>query len=317
MIKKILVGISSCLMGENVRYNGGNKRLDFAVDELARYIDFQMICPEMAIGLGTPRPTIRLVRQENQVQLRFSEDNGEDLTKRMEEFSKQKIASLGDLCGYIVCAKSPSCGMERIKIYNEKNEGFQSNGVGLFTKQLLEMMPWLPVEENGRLNDAALKENFIERVFALHELNALRESGLTRAKLIGFHSRYKYTLLAHSQPKYRELGLFVANIADWGSLEDYFIAYRNQFMSLLACCATKTNHTNTLMHIQGYFKKKLTLRQKEELTQLIALYRQGVQPLLAPITLLKHYLAEYPDEYLAQQSYFNPYPEALRLRYGY
>lgn len=317
MMKKILVGISSCLMGQNVRYDGANKRLDFAVDELANYLDFEMICPEVALGLGVPRQTIQLVQQSHRIMLRFTEDNGEDLTLRMEAFATQKVTSLNHLCGYIVCAKSPSCGMGSTKIYNFETNSIERNGTGLFTKALLREMPWLPVEENSCLDDKNNKANFIERVYALHELNSLQETGLTRAKLIKFHSRYKYTLLAHSQPKYRELGLFVANIAKWESLIDYFIAYRQHFMALLACQPTVANHTNTLMHIQGYFKKKLNTQQKQQLTVLITDYKQGLVPLSAPINLLKEFLIQYPDDYLSQQRYFNPYPEALRLKYGY
>ncbi|MFD1259126.1 YbgA family protein [Entomomonas asaccharolytica] len=316
MMDKIQIGISACLMGENVRYNGGNKRFDFALDELSAYADFQLVCPEMAIGLGIPRPTIRLIKSNNDVVMRFTDDNV-DLTETMQTFSKKQVAALHHLSGYIVCAKSPSCGMERVKVYEENSNYARKEGVGLYTAELMKKLPWLPVEEDGRLHDNAIRENFIERVFALNELNKLQERGLTRAKLIDFHSRYKYTLLAHSQAKYREIGRFVASIAEWDSLQQYFIEYRNQFMALLSCKATRANHTNVLMHIQGYFKKQLTAKQRQELTQLIDLYRQGIQPLLAPITLLKHYLAEHPDQYLLQQSYFNPYPEALRLRYGF
>ncbi len=317
MIDKIQIGISACLMGENVRYNGGNKRFDFALDELSAYADFQLVCPEMAIGLGTPRPTLRLIKNNNDVVMQFTDDSNVDLTEKMQTFSKKHVASLSHLSGYIVCAKSPSCGMERVKVYDENSNRCCKEGVGLYTAELMKQIPWLPVEEDGRLNDNAIRENFIERVFALNELNRLQESGLTRAKLIDFHSRYKYTLLAHSQPKYREIGRFVARIAEWDALQEYFVEYRNQFMALLSCKATRANHTNVLMHIQGYFKKQLTAKQRQELTQLIDLYRQGIQPLLAPITLLKHYLAEHPDQYLLQQSYFNPYPETLRLRYGF
>ena len=317
MIDKMQIGISACLMGENVRYNGGNKRFDFALDELSIYANFQLVCPEMAIGLGTPRPTLRLIKNDNDVVMQFTDDSNVDLTEKMQIFSKKQAASLHHLSGYIVCAKSPSCGMERVKVYDENSNRCRKEGVGLYTAELMKQMPWLPVEEDGRLNDNAIRENFIERVFALNELNKLQESGLTRAKLIGFHSRYKYTLLAHSQPQYRKIGRFVASIAEWDSLQEYFFEYRNQFMALLSSKATRANHTNVLMHIQGYFKKQLTAKQRQELTQLIDLYRQGIQPLLAPITLLKHYLAEHPDQYLLQQSYFNPYPEALRLRYGF
>lgn len=318
MSNKIPIGISACLMGENVRYNGGNKRFNFALDDLTAYADFQLVCPEMAIGLGTPRPTIRLVKQNENIIMRFSDgdDNSDGLTEKMQQFSKKHVANLDQLSGYIVCAKSPSCGMERVKLYSEDGTNNRKEGVGLYTAELMRQLPWLPVEEDGRLNDHRIRENFIERVFALYELNKLQQSGLTRGKLVDFHSRYKLTLLAHSQPEYRKIGPFVATMAEWDSLEDYFIEYRKRFMQLLTHKTTRRNHTNVLMHIQGYFRKHLTADQRQELSKLIELYRQGIHPLLVPITLLKHYLAEFPDQYLAQQSYFDPYPEDLRLRYG-
>jgi uncharacterized protein YbgA (DUF1722 family)/uncharacterized protein YbbK (DUF523 family) len=273
--------------------------------------------PEMAIGLPTPRPALRLVKlDDGEVALRFSNHREGDLTQAMQQFSSRRVAGLEHLCGYIVCAKSPSCGMERVRVYEAEGSNNRKSGTGIFTAELKRQLPWLPVEEDGRLYDPAIRENFVERIYTLYELNKLRQSGLTRGGLIGFHSRYKLLLLAHSQPQYRELGRFVADIEKWDSLDDFFVEYRLRLMSLLEHQATRRNHTNVLMHVQGYFRRQLNTRQRHELSGLIDRYRQGTQPLLAPITLLKHYMAEYPDAYLAQQRYFEPYPEALRLRYG-
>ncbi|MEW7311721.1 DUF523 and DUF1722 domain-containing protein [Buttiauxella gaviniae] len=317
MSDKIPIGISACLLGENVRFDGGHKRLAFAVNELAPWVRFEPVCPEMAIGLPTPRPALRLVKQDDgEIALRFSNHSEGDLTQAMQQFSSRRIAGLEHLCGYIVCAKSPSCGMERVRVYEAEGNNNRKSGTGIFTAELKRQMPWLPVEEDGRLYDPAIRENFVERIYTLYELNKLHKSGLTRGGLIGFHSRYKLLLLAHSQPQYRELGRFVADIENWDSLEAFFIEYRQRLMTLLEQQATRRNHTNVLMHVQGYFRRQLNPRQRQELSGLIDRYRQGTQPLLAPITLLKHYMAEYPDAYLAQQRYFEPYPEALRLRYG-
>lgn len=317
MSDKILIGISACLLGNPVRFDGGHKRCEFAIDQLSPYVQFEPICPEMAIGMPTPRPALRLVKKQQQTLLCHSSDHQVDVTDKMQQFSQQRVANLTHLCGYIVCAKSPSCGMERVKVYDENGAGARKSGVGLFTAELLRQMPWLPIEEDGRLNDAELRENFAERVFALHELNLLWRQGLTRGGLIAYHSRYKLILLAHSQPGYRELGRFVAEIERWDKLEEFAVEYRQRLMAILQHKATRRNHTNVLMHVQGYFRPHLNTAQRQELAQLIERYRQGVQPLLAPITLLKHYMAEFPDSYLAQQRYFDPYPEALRLRYGH
>lgn len=272
----------------------------------------------MAVGLPVPRPALRLVNAGKQgIRLCASNGSGIDITDEMLAFSDQKMASLRDLCGFILCVKSPSCGMERVKVYDSQGKNAQKNGEGLFAQALKRHMPWLPLEENGRLNDPVLRENFIARVYALHELQQIWQQGLSRGALMAFHSRYKLLLLAHSQPEYRELGPFVAGMAQWPTLEAFATEYRLRFMRLLSHPASRRNHTNVLMHVQGYFRPHLSAQQRQELANLIDRYRQGVQPLLAPMTLLRHYMTEYPDDYLAQQRYFDPYPEALRLRYGH
>ncbi len=318
MSAPIPVGISACLLGAPVRFDGGHKRFDFAVDQLAPYCHFQPVCPEMAVGLPVPRPALRLVNAGKQgMRLCASNGSGIDITDEMLAFSDQKMASLRDLCGFILCAKSPICGMERVKVYDSQGKNAQKNGEGLFAQALKRHMPWLPLEENWRLNDPVLRENFIARVYALHELQQIWQQGLSRGALMAFHSRYKLLLLAHSQPEYRELGTFVAGMAQWPTLEAFATEYRLRFMRLLSHPASRRNHTNVLMHVQGYFRPHLSSQQRQELANLIDRYRQGVQPLLAPMTLLRHYMTEYPDDYLAQQRYFDPYPEALRLRYGH
>ncbi|MCV5532282.1 DUF1722 domain-containing protein, partial [Escherichia coli] len=179
---------------------------------------------------------------------------------------------------------------------------------------LMEKFSWLPVEEDGRLHDPVLRENFIERVFALHELNHLYKEKLSRRELLAFHSRYKLQLLAHSQAGYKDMGPFVAAIHEWADLESYFEVYRDKLMAILRKPASRKNHTNVLMHIQGYFSNYLSTRQRKELSEVILNYRSGTLPLLAPLTLLKHYLGEYPNDYLLTQNYFDPYPEELALR---
>ncbi|SLM63838.1 MULTISPECIES: YbgA family protein [Dickeya] len=317
-VEKIPVGISACLLGNPVRFDGGHKRLAFAVEQLEPYFHFAPICPEMAVGLPVPRPALRLVKSDdNDIRMLSSNGSGLDVTEPMRRFAAETAPTLAHLGGYIVCAKSPSCGMERVKVYDASQNNARKSGVGLFTEQLKATLPWLPVEEDGRLHDPVLRENFIARVYALHEFNQLWRSGLSRGALMSFHSRYKLLLLAHSQPEYRKLGPFVATMDKWDSLEDFAAQYRLYFMDLLSRPASRRNHTNVLMHVQGYFRRQLTAGQRQELATLIERYRQGVQPLLAPLTLLRHYMSEYPDAWLAQQRYFDPYPEALRLRYGH
>jgi len=309
------IGISGCLTGSAVRFDGGHKRMGFVMDELAQWVTFKPVCPEMAIGLPVPRPALRLIQTtDGDTRMRFSHDPQEDVTDKMAAFAERFLPSVINVSGFIVCAKSPSCGMERVRLYDEKGHRGRKAGIGLFTAALLEKYPWLPVEEDGRLHDPLLCENFVARIFALHELNALREEGLTRSNLLAFHSRYKLQLLAHHQAGYRKIGPFVARLGEWKDLDAFFVAYREQFMAILKHVASRKNHTNVLMHIQGYFTRHLTSRQRAELLSVITNYRLGLLPLLAPLTLLQHYLAEYPDSYLQTQSYFAPYPANLGLR---
>lgn len=315
MNNKPILGISGCLTGSAVRFDGGHKRMSFLMDALAQWVTFKPVCPEMAVGLPVPRPALRLVKTpDSEMHMRFTQAPHEDITQKMAEFAGHYMPGIADYAGFIVCAKSPSCGMERVRIYDEAGNPGQKEGNGLFTAAMQEKYPWLPVEEDGRLHDPVLRENFIARVFALHELNMLRASGLTRGALLAFHSRYKLQLLAHNQAGYREIGPFVASLHEWDDLEAFFAVYREKLMAILKQPASRKNHTNVLMHIQGYFRKQLNTRQRVELREVILNYRAGQLPILAPLTLLKHYLAEHPDRYLLTQNYFDPYPQDLGLR---
>ncbi|MRT55638.1 DUF1722 domain-containing protein [Enterobacteriaceae bacterium RIT693] len=310
-----VIGVSGCLTGSAVRFDGGHKRMAFVMEALALVVAFKPICPEVAIGLPVPRPALRLVKaREGEIRMRFSHAPHDDITEKMADFAAGYVSRNDELSGFIVCAKSPCCGMERVRLYDEMGNRGRKEGVGLFTGALLEKYPWLPVEEDGRLHDPVLRENFVERIFALHELNTLRANGLSRRALLNFHSRYKLQLLAHHQAGYREIGPFVASLHKWEDLDSFFVAYREKLMAILKKPASRKNHTNAMMHIQGYFRDQLNARQRCELRDVILRYRDGVLPILAPLTLLKHYLAEYPDDYLLTQNYFNPYPEYLALR---
>ncbi len=297
MSDKIPIGISACLLGDAVRFDGGHKRLAFAVEQLAPYVRFEPVCPEMAIGLPTPRPALRLVKQAQPwPAMRYSNDAGVDLTEEMRSFSAQRVAALQHLCGYIVCAKSPSCGLERVRVYSENGKDSRKNGVGLFTAELLRQMPWLPVEEDGRLQDAALRENFIERVYALYELNMLWRQGLTRGGLIAFHSRYKLLLLAHSQPAYRELGRFVADIHRWDSLEAFAVEYRSRLMALLAHKAIERQipgEAREALRVER--QRALRHQQGEQQRQAEQVERQDRQRVLPPVHLGGADAAGAPD----------------------
>ena len=311
---KIKVGISACLLGQEVRFDGGHKRSSFCERDLGAHFDYHPVCPEMAIGLGSPRAAIRLVKRNGEIRAEAS--NGSfDVTEQLIAFSEQKARQLDFISGYILCAKSPSCGMERVRIYGANNEGSAKEGIGLFAKALMEANPLLPVEEDGRLCDPILRENFVLRVFAYHDWQQLCAQGLTAAALIRFHSRYKYLVLSHATTHYRALGKLLGNLGK-ANLQEVADSYIKGLMTALTLRANRRSHTNVLMHLQGYFKRVLTPSQKQELAETIDKYRTGIFPLLVPLTLIRHYLREYPNTYLADQVYLNPHPDTLKLRYG-
>jgi uncharacterized protein YbgA (DUF1722 family)/uncharacterized protein YbbK (DUF523 family) len=310
---KIQIGISSCLLGQKVRFDGGHKNSYYCDVTLRDHVEFVPVCPEMAIGLGTPRKSIRQVR-DGEIVLIQSSDGSVDVTDKLNDYSHTKVAELNFLGGYILCAKSPTCGMERVSEYKIGTNNASKSGVGAFAKVLMDTYPHLPVEEEGRLNDLVIRENFITRLYAYHDWFSMLASGLTKHKLIQFHSRYKYLIMAHSPKWYRELGPILADIQD---LSATATAYFAGFMTALKIKATRKNHTSTLQHIQGYFKKHLTAGQKQELSEAISKYHEGIFPLLVPITLINHYLREHPTPYIESQVYLNPHPEELKLRYAY
>ncbi|POP51995.1 YbgA family protein [Zhongshania marina] len=309
----IRIGISACLLGDQVRYDGGHKRLPFASEELSRHFDFVKICPEQAIGMGVPRPTIRLVGDAENPRLLGSADTSLDVTEKMKVFARDTAASLDYISGYILCAKSPSCGMERVPVYSEEGTGLGKIGVGLFAKQLMDAQPLLPVEENGRLNDVHLRENFVLRVVAYSRWQAMMAEGLSAKRLQDFHRRHKFLLLAHNQPLYRELGPIVAESGDLNDMADRYI---QKFMQAIRQPATIKNHTNTLMHIQGFFKDHLDSTDKAQLSDVIKEYAAGMLPLLVPLEMLSMFLKKYQVDYLLDQYYFSPYPRDLKLRIG-
>ncbi|MDC5839313.1 YbgA family protein [Vibrio europaeus] len=313
--QQIKIGISSCVLGERVRFDSGHKLSKFVTKELAPYFEFVPVCPEVGSGMPVPRPTIRLMSNEDRIALVETKEPTKEHTQAVTDYSKSKVVELEreQLCGYIVCAKSPTCGMERVKVY--KKNSAENVGVGLYTNELMKAMPWLPVEEDGRLNDPVLKENFITRIYTLKDFYDSIGDEPTRGKIVAFHSRYKLTLMAHHPTSYKELGKLVANVKDY-DIEEFYKRYRQGLMAAMTHRASRKNNTNVLMHLQGYFKRALSRSQKKELVQVIDDYRVGLLPLLAPLTLIKHYLAAHPDSYLENQAFLQPHPQELRLRYG-
>jgi uncharacterized protein YbgA (DUF1722 family)/uncharacterized protein YbbK (DUF523 family) len=310
---EIRIGISSCLLGHNVRYDGGHKKDSLVTGALAHFMTFVPVCPEVEVGMPVPRPSLRLVRQGGETRL-VEPKHGVDHTEAMRRWAEERVRQLAklDLSGYILKKDSPSCGMERVKVYSEKGPGLR-DGVGLFARELMRQLPLLPVEEEGRLNDPPLRENFIERVFAYRRLRALLASRWTVGDLVRFHTAEKLLLLAHAPEAYRSLGRLVARAKELPRAE-VESGYGEGFMEGLRKLATKGRNANVLLHMAGYFKEQLGPGEKAELHEAIADYGRGLVPLVVPLTLLRHYVRRHGSTYLEGQVYLEPHPKELMLR---
>ena len=312
---KIRIGISSCLLGEEVRFDGGHKRDSYINGTLSAYFEFVPACPEVAIGLGTPRQPIRLVRNkgEQTVHVVGTRDPSLEVTDDLHAYGRQMAHEMGDIHGYILKRASPSCGMERVKVYTPEGQPAGSNGVGAYTEAFMAERPLLPMEEEGRLGDAMLRENFIKRVFVHYRWRQLEAAGLTPGGLVDFHSRHKLLLMAHNQQVYRELGQLVAE-AGKGDIEAIGDDYFTRLMTALRQPATRKGNTNVLYHLMGYLKEHLDSADKGELVDIIESYRTGYVPLVVPITLFNHHFRHHPTPYVEQQVFLQPHPAELMLR---
>ncbi|BFM20860.1 YbgA family protein [Gilvimarinus japonicus] len=313
MKSKIPVGVSQCLLGERVRFDGGHKRSRYVTDHLSEYFEFLSLCPEMAIGLGTPRQPVRLVADGANTQVRGTRDASLDVTAPLADYAKQVVPQIEPLCGYIFMQKSPSCGVFSVKRYNNDGQLVDNDGRGAFAAVITQQFPLLPVEEAGRLNDARLRENFITRVYAYHDWRTNVESEPSAKRLLDFYSRYKYQVMAHDLESYRKIGPVLANLKA-APIEDICQRFIALFMAALSHKVTRKGNTNALMHLRGYLKSSTTADEKAEIGELIEHYRVGMVPLVVPLTLLKHHLRKVDDPYLQQQTFWSPHPAAMGLR---
>jgi uncharacterized protein YbgA (DUF1722 family)/uncharacterized protein YbbK (DUF523 family) len=315
----VRIGVSACLIGSEVRFDGQHKRDSFLVDQLGPCVEWVSVCPEVEVGMGVPRESVRLVRSGSAPgrSLMLGNQSGDDWTGRMNAFGRERVKKLGhqDLSGYVLKAKSPSCGMERVKLFDgvEKGTRVTRDGVGLFAGELMRQMPNLPIEEEGRLHDPRLRENFIERVFAYHRVRRLWDTRWRLADLIAFHTAHKLSLLAHSTEGYRTLGRLVAEARKLPRAA-LSAEYEGAFMAVMKKLASPGRHTNVLMHMMGYLRRALDAADKRELLALIEHYRQGLVPLVVPVTLLRHHVNRLNVSYLTGQSYLQPHPKELMLR---
>jgi uncharacterized protein YbgA (DUF1722 family)/uncharacterized protein YbbK (DUF523 family) len=313
MDSRIRIGISSCLLGNAVRYDGGHKRDRFLTDTLGRYVDFVPVCPEVEIGLGIPREAMRLVGELAYPRL-LTIRSRIDHTERMKEWAQMRVQELEkeNLCGFIFKSDSPSSGLERVKVYDLNGVPVRK-GVGLFAQVFVDHFPLLPVEDEGRLHDPLLRENFIESIFVWKRWREMGVQKRGKGGLVDFHSRHKLLIMAHSPKHYQVLGQWVAQ-GQGVSLEDLLLHYQETLSAALKQKTTNKKNANVLQHVLGYFKKDLSADEKQEALDVIDIYRRGIVPLIVPVTLLNHYARKYRQPYLKDQVYLNPHPLELQLR---
>lgn len=311
-LNKITIGVSSCLLGNKVRFDGGHKHDRYITGTLGTFFEFVPVCPEVECGLPVPRESMRLVGDPEDPLLLTSR-TGLDHTSRMKEWTKSRVEQLAnnDLCGFIFKSKSPSSGMERVKVYG-KNNMPRAVGVGLFARAFKERFPLIPVEEEGRLHDMVLRENFIESVFVYRRWRSVA-SDFTLDKLVHFHTDHKMLLRSHSEKHYRELGRIVAKAGNLNP-DELLTIYQETLMAAMRLKPTIKKHVNVLQHMMGYFKKQISSDEKQELLDVIEDYRQHHVPLIVPITMMNHYVRKYSDGYLEKQYYLKPHPTELKLR---
>ncbi len=309
----IRVGVSRCLLGEEVRFDGGHKRDRFLTDVLGRYVEWVPVCPEAEAGFGTPREPMRLVARSEQPQL-VTITSERNLTKPLNVFTKRKLDTLeqSGLSGYIFKKDSPSCGIERVELYHAHGVPSRT-GVGLFAEAFKQRFPLVPIEDEGRLCDHVLRDSFIERMFCYHRWQLLVRGRLTRGSMVMFHTAHKYLLMAHSREGYQSLGRLVARAHAYTPTVLANL-YGRLFMKTLAVHATRRKHVNVLQHLVGHLKERLTPKERTELDGVLADYHHGLVPLIVPITLVKHYVTTYEIGYIQNQVYLNPHPKELMLR---
>jgi len=310
---KIPLGISACLLGHNVRYDGGHQHDHYLSDTLGEFFDFIPVCPEVECGLPVPRESMRLVGDLDAPRL-VTTKTGIDHTETMGRWARGRLEELAahGLGGFIFKSKSPSSGMERVKVWGA--DGIpKKRGVGIFAQAFMRRFPLLPVEEEGRLHDLDLRENFIESVFLCQRWRQLLSNNPSRGGLVDFHTCHKLLIMAHDEKIYRQLGRLVASSKDF-SLDTLLADYEQQMMTAMRLKTTVKKHSNVLMHMMGYFKKVLAASEKQELVAIVEQYRHNLLPLIVPVTLINHYVHKYQEPYLARQYYLHPHPLELKLR---
>lgn len=304
------IGVSACLMGQPVRFDGGHKNNRFVMNECSKHFELHPVCPEAELGLGIPRPTIQLRKFGENIKLVYSKNPDTDLTQPMREFANSRIDAFTQLDGFIFKKDSPSCGMERVPVFDNATGMRQRNGIGIFAESFKQKHPNIPTEEEGRLGDINIRENFLERVYAHYRWRHIENAEFNLHGFREFHKNYKLVLMAKNTVAYRELGRLVAGV-NKNNIAEVREEYFSKFMQVMAKVPSRGHHVNVLMHISGYLKDKLDAKDKAELLRWFETYRNRQVDRVTPLVLLQHHFLHHPNDYMAQQYYFSPFPSEL------
>ena len=310
---RLRLGVSACLLGRPVRFDGGDKRDTFLTEALARFVDWVPVCPEEEAGLGTPREAMRLVHHGGAERL-VAVRSQRDLTDTLTDFAVTRVPQLIalNLDGFVLKKDSPSCGLTRVKVYSAHGVPART-GRGVFAAALCAALPTLPVEDEGRLHDPAIRENFFERVYAFRRVRRLLKDGTRVGHLVQFHTQHKLQLLAHSPAQYTTLGRLVAHERATAP-ERVRADYGRAFTTALTTIVTRARHVNVLQHTAGYFRRVLSPAARRDVAAAIVDYQRSLTPLVVPLRLIEHYARLHDVGYLCNQTYLNPYPHELMLR---
>ena len=310
--RPLRIGVSSCVIGEEVRWNGGHSRQRYLTDMLGPFVEYVPVCPEVEVGMGVPRPTVRLVREGETIRM-IDPKNEVDWTSSMNRLSRSRASDLAgeDLSGFVLKKDSPTCGVFRVRIYTDT--GVERNGRGLFADALIQRMPNLPIEEEGRLNDARIRENFVERIFAYRRVKDLFRPRWTVGDVVAFHTCEKLLLRAHDERGYRELGKLVAG-AKSVPRAAFADDYADRFMAIMKRPATVAKQVNVLQHMVAFLRWDDDEVGRAEMREAIADYKAGLVPLIVPVTLIRHLASRHDRQILLDSSYLSPHPKELMLR---
>ena len=306
------IGVSACLAKKAVRFDGSFIANAFVNNECKQFFDIHTVCPEVEIGMSVPRPVIQLRNFDGEVRLVFSKNPETDLTNKMLSYAEQKFKTLPQLDGYIFKKDSPSCGVFKVAVKDDKSGMRKRDGIGIFARAFKEKYPNVPVEDEGRLNDTGLRENFLERVYAHYRWRMIAQSQNPLRAFRDFHKNYKLILMAKNNVAYRKLGRLASSVKQ-DNFADVSEQYFSLFMQTMEKVPTQGHHINVMMHILGYLKNHLKKHEKAELLNWFETYRENRVPRITPISLLRHHFTNHENEYMAEQYYLSPFPEKLML----